>query len=292
MRLRTLPLSLAGVILGSLLAIGDYRVDPAVLPFLYLTTVCLQILSNMSNELGDVLHGTDNDDRQGPRYGLNSGALTVTEMKRLIGLFVVICCICGLVMIRISFGTLLSLEAICLMLLGAAAIMGAMKYTLGRNPYGYRGFGDIFVFIFFGIVSVRGAYFVCAHTIPSWLMALPAASIGFFSVGVLNINNIRDMDTDATNRVTVAIRLGVHRSRIYQTILTVLGWVCIAAFFCCRFFDWVHFLFVLTLPLYVIDLKIVWTEEGRALDRALPILVMSTFALSLLAGLGYVLFLI
>ena len=292
MRLRTLPLSLAGVVLGSLLATGDYRVNLAVLPALCLTTICLQILSNLSNELGDVLHGTDNDERQGPLYGLNRGELTVAGMKRLVGLFVVLCCVSGLLMIRISFGTLLSLEAICLMLLGAAAIMGAMKYTLGRNPYGYRGLGDIFVFIFFGIVSVLGAYFVCAHTIPSWLMALPAASIGFFSVGVLNINNIRDMDTDAANRVTVAIRLGVHRSRIYQTILTVLGWVCIAAFFCCRFFDWVHFLFVLTLPLYVIDLKIVWTEEGRALDRALPILVMSTFALSLLAGLGYVLFLI
>lgn len=292
MRLRTLPLSLAGVILGSLLAYGDYRVKWPVIVMIMLTTVCLQILSNLSNELGDVLRGTDNDLRQGPHYGLNSGELTIGCMKGLIALFVVLCCVFGLLMIRFSFGTLLSLEAICLIMLGAAAIMAAMKYTLGRNPYGYRGLGDIYVFLFFGIVSVLGAYFVCAHTIPSWLTLLPAVSIGCFSIGVLNINNIRDMETDAENRVTMAIRLGLRGARIYQTVLIAAGWLTMLAYFSLRYFDWMHFIFVLTLPLYVINMKMVWTREGAALDKALPMLVMSTFALAVLAGLGYIWFLL
>ncbi len=291
MRLRTLPLSLAGVVLGILLATADYKVNIWAAVLVLLTTVCLQILSNLSNELGDVLHGTDTVDRVGPQYGLNSGAMTVREMKILIGVFVGLCLVSGVAMIWVSFGTLLSLESICLMLLGAAAILGAMKYTLGRNPYGYRGLGDVFVFIFFGIVSVLGGYFVAAHTVHSWYLLLPAAAIGFFSVGVLNVNNIRDMETDAANRVTVAIRLGEKRAKIYQTVLIVLGWAAMVAFTLLRFRDPWHWLFVITLPLYVLHLAGVWKRTGKALDPMLPLLVMSTFLFSLLAGFGFIVYL-
>ncbi len=291
MRLRTLPLSLAGVVLGILLATADYKVNIWAAVLVLLTTVCLQILSNLSNELGDVLHGTDTADRVGPQYGLNSGAMTVREMKILIGVFVGLCLVSGVAMIWVSFGTLLSLESICLMLLGAAAILGAMKYTLGRNPYGYRGLGDVFVFIFFGIVSVLGGYFVAAHTLHSWYLLLPAAAIGCFSVGVLNVNNIRDMETDAANRVTVAIRLGEKRAKIYQTVLIVLGWAAMVAFTLLRFPDPWHWLFVITLPLYALHLAGVWKRTGKALDPMLPLLVMSTFLFSLLAGFGFIVYL-
>ncbi len=292
MRLRTLPLSLSGVCLGILLAAADFKVSAWAAVLILLTTVCLQILSNLSNELGDVLSGTDNAERVGPQYGLNSGELSVGDMKRLIALFVVLCIISGLAMIRVSFGTLFSMEAICLMMLGAAAIMAAMKYTLGRNPYGYRGLGDVFVFIFFGLTSVLGAYFVAAHTIPTGWLALPASAIGFFSVGVLNVNNIRDMKTDAATRVTVAMKLGGRRARIYQTLLIAAGWICMIAFCLVRFPDPWHYLFVLTLPLYIIHLKGVWSLDGRALDKMLPLLVMSTFLFALLGGFGFVAFLI
>ena len=292
MRLRTLPLSLAGVVLGILLATADYKVSVWTAVLIMLTTVCLQILSNLSNELGDVLRGTDTADRQGPQYGLNSGALTIRDMKVLIGIFVGACIVSGLGMIYVSFGTLLSLESICLMLLGAAAILGAMKYTLGRNPYGYRGLGDLFVFIFFGIVSVLGAYFVAAHTIHSWYLLLPASAIGCFSVGVLNVNNIRDMETDRANRVTVAIKLGEKRSKIYQTVLIAFGWSAMAAYTLLRFSDPWHWLFALTLPLYILHLTGVWKRTGKALDPMLPLLVMSTFLFSLLAGFGYIKYLL
>ena len=292
MRLRTLPLSLAGVVLGILLATADYHVGLWTAILIMLTTVCLQILSNLSNELGDVLRGTDTPDRQGPQYGLGSGALTIRDMKVLIGIFVGLCVVSGLGMIWVSFGTLLSMESICLMLLGAAAILGAMKYTLGRNPYGYRGLGDVFVFIFFGIVSVLGSYFVAAHTIHSWYLVLPAAGIGFFSVGVLNVNNIRDIETDAANRVTVAIKLGERRAKIYQTILIVLGWGAMIAYAALRFFDPWHWLFVVTLPLFILHIRGVWKYSGKALDPMLPRLVISTFLLSLLTGFGFVKYLL
>lgn len=292
MRLRTLPLSLSGVCLGLLLAAADFRVSIWAALLVLLTTVCLQILSNLSNELGDVLSGTDSDERLGPQYGLNSGEMSISDMKRLIAIFVGLCIISGLAMIRVSFGTLFGLDAICLMMLGAAAIMAAMKYTLGRNPYGYRGLGDIFVFLFFGLTSVLGAYFVAAHTIPTAWLLLPACAIGFFSVGVLNVNNIRDMKTDAATRVTVALRLGGEKARIYQTLLIVLGWLCMIAFCLVRFFDPWHYLFVLTIPLYIIHLKGVWTLDGRALDKMLPLLVMSTFLFALLAGFGFIAFLL
>ena len=292
MRLRTLPLSLSGVCLGMMLAASDYRVPWTVILFTALTTVSLQVLSNLSNELGDYYHGTDTKDRLGPSYGMMEGGLTVSEMKMLIGGAIALCIVFGLLMIRSSFGTLLSLESVCLMMLGGAAISGAMKYTLGRNPYGYQGLGDIFVFIFFGLVAVLGSYFVAAHIIPSWIFLLPACTIGFFSIGVLNVNNIRDMETDAENRITVAIKLGEKKAKIYQTVLIVLGWICMIAFCLLRFFDPWHYLFVLTLPLFIMHVKGVWKYSGRELDKMLPLLVMSTFAFALLAGFGFLKFLL
>ena len=293
MRLRTLPLSMAGVLLGILLAVADWKVDIWTAVLIVITTVCLQILSNLSNELGDVLNGTDTAERVGPQYGLNSGALSIAEMKVLIGLFVVLCVVFGTLMTWRAFCTLWDMTPILVLMLGAAAIMGAMKYTLGHNPYGYRAKGDIYVFLFFGLVSVLGAYFVCTQGIGlHWKLLLPAAGVGCFSVGVLNVNNIRDMKTDAVNRVTIAIKLGMHRARIYQTVLIVLGWVCMAVYcLLCWPSVW-HWMWVVTLPLYVKHLAGVWTREDRALDPMLPLLVMSTFALCLLFGLGFCLFLV
>lgn len=293
MRLRTLPLSAGGVLLGILLAVAGWKVDPWVAALVLATTLCLQILSNLSNELGDVLRGTDTAERQGPQYGLNSGAMTIPEMKRLIALFVVLCILFGTAMTWRAFGTLWSITPILVLMLGGGAILGAMKYTLGRNPYGYRAKGDFYVFLFFGLVAVLGAFFVCTGGAwPGWKYLLPASSAGFFSVAVLNVNNIRDMQTDAANRVTVAIKLGPRKARIYQTVLIVLGWLCMLAFCLISWGDWRHYLFVITLPLYIKHLMGVWTLKDRELDPMLPLLVISTFAFCLLTGLGFCAFLL
>ena len=272
--MRTLPLSLSGVILGSFLAASKVLFNWGTIIFLFATTVCLQILSNLSNELGDVLSGNDNEDRVGPEYGLNSGEMSLADMRKLILTFTFLCMIFGIFMILCSFGTLLKLEPICLLILGACAIVAAMKYTLGKSPYGYKGLGDIFVFIFFGLVSVMGAYYVIAHSLDASLL-LPAASIGFFSVG-------------APKRVTVAMKLGLRRARIYHFLLISFGWVAMVIYMALLPQRICHWLFLLALPLYFIHLKGVSHLEGRALDKMLPLLVMSTFVFSILCGIGII----
>lgn len=285
MRLRTLPLSLAGITLGVFLAAGEREIGFLTVVLLALTTVCLQVLSNLSNELGDTLHGTDRSDRQGIRYSLQDGEMTVPEMKRLISSFASLSCLFGFGMVWRAFGTVFAPLPLAFLVLGAAAVWAAMHYTLGRNPYGYRGLGDVFVFIFFGLATVCGGYFLAGQEW-SWRILLPASAIGCFSVAVLNVNNIRDMKSDAATRTTVAIRLGERRARIYQTVLISLGWILMTVF-CLQppVSPW-RFLYLLTLPGFVLHLKGVWTRHDRALDPMLPLLVLSTFAFALLGGIG------
>ena len=288
MRLRTLPLSTAGIVLGIMLACAEHSVSWYVILLTILTTVSLQILSNMSNELGDWLSGVDGTGREGPKYGIEGGGLTEDEMRSCIRIMVLVCCILGLSMIRASFGTILRIESECLVALGAVAIWAAMHYTLGNHPYGYIGLGDLFVFIFFGIVPVMGGYYVCSHQIEI-LTLMPGVTIGLFSVGVLNVNNIRDMKSDAANRVTIPLKLGGKRARIYHTILIVTGWAVMIAFTILGPRGWTPYLFVITLPLYIKHLSGVWKRDGRKLDPMLPMLVITTFIFALLAGTGYML---
>ena len=281
MRLRTLPLSLSGIVAGVALASTVMHLEFDTVLTLILTASFLQILSNLSNELGDTLHGTDTADRQGIHYSIMDGEMTVPQMKRLIAVIICLCCVSGLLMVLFSFRGHL-LQSCLFILLGAATIWAAMHYTLGKNPYGYRGLGDIFVFIFFGLVSTLGAGYICSHSFdPLWL--LPASAIGCLSVGVLNVNNIRDMKTDAATRTTVALMLGLKRARIYQTILISLGWVLMLTF---TLLNSSSFLFAVTLPLFIIHLRGVWTREERRLDPMLPLLVMSTFVMSIIFAVG------
>ena len=284
MRLRTLPLSLAGIVLGVLLAAKVCDYDLLTVVLLALTTVCLQILSNLSNELGDTLSGTDRSDRQGIHYSIQDGEMTVPEMKRLIGCFAILSCLVGFAMVWSAFGTVFAPLPAAFLALGAAAVWAAMHYTLGEHPYGYRGLGDIFVFIFFGLATVCGGYYLTC-LVWDWRILLPAASIGCFSVAVLNVNNIRDMKSDAATRTTVALKLGLRRARIYQTALIAAGWVLMTVYAATEPLHWLHFAYVLALPGFVKHLHGVWTREDRALDPMLPMLVMSTFLFALLAGI-------
>lgn len=291
MRLRSLPLSLAGMFLGVLLAAAEHDFSFLTVLLLLLTTVSLQVLSNLANELGDTLHGTDRSDRQGIHYSLQDGEMTVPEMKRLVGAFAVLSCLLGLGMLRSAFGTLFAPLPGAFVVLGAAAVWAAMRYTLGARPYGYRGLGDVYVFVFFGLVTVCGGYYLtCLEWSPAIL--LPGAAIGCFSVAVLNVNNIRDMKSDAATRVTVAMRFGERGARIYQTLLIAAGWVLMTLFIFVaapvRFWFW-PFCYVLCLPGFILHLRGVWTRRDKALDPMLPLLVMSTLQFALLVGIGYLL---
>ena len=289
MRLRTLPLSLAGVVMGTFIAATCQPLSAGCVVLLMTTTALLQILSNLSNELGDTLQGTDTADRQGIRYPLQDGDMTIPQMKRLIAIIVCCCALSGLGMIVCSCGTLFGVEPLLLVLLGAAAITAAIRYTLGKNPYGYRGWGDFYVFVFFGLVSVIGGYYINTHDLANPLVLLPASAIGLFSIAVLNVNNIRDMKTDVANRTTVAFKRGLHRARLYQTLLIAFGWIAMATYTALTATRWTAWLYLLTLPLYVKHLHGVWHRQDRELDPLLPLLVISTFAFTLLAGGGMLL---
>lgn len=294
MRLRTLPLSLAGVVCGGLLALsspsspleGGWGVFVLVL----LTACLLQVLTNLSNELGDHLSGVDGEGREGPNYSMAEGGLTVKQMWKAINGTVVASCIFGLAMVLFSWAPdILSadagwkpvVQAVATLLLGAASIWAATHYTLGKNPYGYRGLGDIFVFLFFGLASVLGSYFVIAHTI-EWHVAVPACGIGLLSVAVLNVNNIRDVQSDEGLRKTIPLRIGRRRAQWYQSLLVVAGTVLM----CMPGYRW---WFSFAVGGIAVHLWMVWTRKGKQLDPALPILVISTFLLSLLYSLTFVL---
>ena len=285
MRLRTLPLSLAGVILGIMLACANdpSRAHAFTIVFLLLTTVSLQILTNLSNELGDFLCGTDGEGREGPIYSLAEGKITVKDFKKLIIFFAVLSAIFGVIMIWCAFGTFFALKPALLLLLGACAIWAAMRYMLGKNSYGSKGHGDIFVFIFFGIVSVMGSYFVMAQTFDDWTIMLPAIAIGLFSVGVLNVNNIRDMESDRGTRLTIPLRIGEKKAKTYQACLIYGGLTCILLF---DIFSAHHYFFwSFTLIPFIFHIKGVNEHSGHDLDKYLPMLVLTTFALCLILGI-------
>ena len=276
MRLRTLPLSLAGVVCGALLAWPHAEACMPVwtLVMLLLTTVSLQVLTNLSNELGDHLSGVDGEGREGPNYSMADGGLTVKQMWRAINAMVVVCCVSGLLMVWMSGSPW------WLLLLGAAAIWAATHYTLGKNPYGYRGLGDLFVFIFFGLVSVMGGYFVIAQTL-EWNVLIPACAIGLLSVAVLNVNNIRDMASDKGLRKTIPLRIGSRAAKCYQTVLVLTG--ASLLFFNLPFKWWNAIL----LSILIAHVVMVWRNDGKKLDPALPILVITTFLFGLSYGLQF-----
>jgi 1,4-dihydroxy-2-naphthoate octaprenyltransferase len=277
MRLRTLPLSLGGVLCGGCL--GMAFLEESNYPVLALTalTACLlQILSNFSNEMGDYRQGVDGERREGPAYGMADG-MTEKQLWTAINTTVVACAVSGLALVWVSGCSW------WVLLLGAAAIWAATHYTLGSKPYGYIGLGDLFVFIFFGLVSVLGSFYVITHTIfpHIWLFA-PAVGLGLLSVAVLNVNNIRDMKSDEGFRKTTPLRLGERGAKVYQTLLVVLGVAC---------FAWTKESLVLVVlpvaPFFLWHIIGVWRRTGKRLDPMLPLLVISTFVMSVWYGFEF-----
>lgn len=288
-RLRTLPLSLSGVLLGSLLAASDGYFKTTTFVWAMLTTVALQILSNLANEVGDLTKGTDNEHRLGPIRSAQSGALSMREMVQAMIVFGVIAIITGSLLIYEAFRDLLNWKSIALFIAGGASIVAAVKYTVGKSAYGYRGLGDLFVFIFFGVVSVMGSYFAMSGVLP-WICVLPAVAIGFLSSGVLNMNNIRDIENDSVcGKRTIPVILGIQGAKIYHFVITLLAVICLVLYSMLHSAGWTGYLFLLTLPLLVMHLKSVYRGEGRALDSQLKFLSITTLLIALLLGFGQLL---
>ena len=222
-RLRTLPVAFSCIITGNGLALGEGKFSVLVFVLALMTTVLLQILSNLANDYGDYTKGVDNDDRVGPSRSLQSGLINKKEMIHAMWVVSFLCSISGVSLIY--YGTLgLNIFKIALFcFLGLSAMFAAMKYTMGKNPYGYSGFGDLFVFLFFGWLGVFGSYFLQTHSI-DLILFLPASSIGFFTAAVLNINNMRDHKGDKeSNKNTLVVKMGLANAKKYQILINSLG---------------------------------------------------------------------
>lgn len=227
MRLRTLPLSIAGIITGGVMAyqFDAEHFETSVFLLAILTALLLQILSNFANDYGDFENGADNAQRVGPKRAVQSGAITAKEMKSAIYLTIFITLCSGITLLYMAFRNF-DMKFIVYFLIGIASIAAAIKYTMGKNPYGYRGLGDLFVFVFFGLVSSCGTYFLLTHHF-SYAVLLPSISIGAWSTAVLNLNNLRDIENDKeTGKITIPVQLGRDKGLKYHYLIIFTPFLC------------------------------------------------------------------
>ncbi len=291
MRLRTLPLSVSGIILGTCFAHYNGRFNILVLILAILTTVSLQVLSNLANDYGDGLKGTDNDERVGPLRAIQSGEITPEEMLEAIKLNVLIVIILTLGLIWAAFGATNFLFLLLFIFLGGISVYAALNYTMGDSPYGYRALGDVFVFIFFGLISTIGSYVLYTHTV-NHVVVLPAVALGFLSVGVLNLNNMRDIQSDANaGKITLAVKLGLPTAKIYHFTLIIGAMLLACVFSILYYVEPYNFLYLISfIPLIIHLKKIKVARQADDFDSQLKVLALSTFLFALLLGIGYILY--
>ncbi len=248
-----------------------------------LTTIGFQVISNFANDYGDGVKGTDNEDRIGPARALQSGIITRDSLKMGIIVSAILTLLIALVLIYKAFG-LENLPYIVLFFaLGLLSIWAAIKYTVGSNAYGYRGMGDFFVFLFFGLLGVLGSMFLYTKSL-DYMALLPAASIGLLCVAVLNLNNLRDMVSDKKHgKITLVVKMGFDKGKIYHGFLIVTSLLCFAAFIWVERFGVKSSFFMLAfVPLLIHLRKVVKTQNPKDLDPELKKVALSTFLLAVL----------
>ncbi|MFD1872298.1 1,4-dihydroxy-2-naphthoate polyprenyltransferase [Hymenobacter bucti] len=288
-RPRTLPLALASILTGGFLAKSVGQFNWPVVALAALTTILLQILSNLANDYGDSQNGADSVHRQGPVRAVQSGAITPAEMKRAMWGFGLAALASGVALLLVALGFQAVWVLLTFFVLGLSAIWAAVNYTAGSRPYGYAGLGDVSVFLFFGIVGVCGTYFLQTRTLPLAVL-LPAAALGCFATAVLNVNNIRDIVSDKlAGKITVPVRLGPQHARRYHWLLLVLGVGAAVVYVALNYHSLWQWLFVLSLPLFLFNGRQVWArQESMHLDPLLKQMALSTLVFTLLFGLGQV----
>lgn len=286
-RLRTLPLALSSIALGSFLAAFDDRFNLTVFILAFITTLFLQVLSNLANDYGDAVSGADNEERIGPARAVQSGLITKKEMRVAMAIFVVLALIAGSWLIYEGTTGLNWMYVAGFFILGVTAIGAAIKYTVGKNPYGYMGLGDVFVYLFFGLTGVMGTYYLHTHTL-EWTVLLPASSLGMLAAGVLNLNNMRDRESDANaGKKTLVVFIGSKAAKVYHSFL-IAGALTLAAIYTAMHFEsWYQLIFLVTLPLLILNLKSVLSNRDPALlDPQLKKLAMTTLLFAITFGLG------
>lgn len=300
-RLRTLPLSISGILVGSIYALANPTKEVLtptdvfswkVFSFAILTTLGLQILSNFANDYGDGIKGTDNDDRVGPKRAIQSGVISPAAMKKGIIVTAILTLASAIALIYFAFGEENIGYSLFFLGLGILAISSAIRYTVGNTAYGYKGQGDIFVFVFFGLVSTLGVNFLHSKQVDLQLI-LPAISIGLLSTAVLNLNNMRDEISDKkVGKNTLVVKMGGANAKKYHYFLVVAAMVCMVIFALIYNgvgFKFDQYLFLIAfIPLTLHLRRVARNKDPRALDPELKKLALSTFFLSVLLCLGLI----
>jgi 1,4-dihydroxy-2-naphthoate polyprenyltransferase len=297
-RLRTLPLSVSGIILGSFYALANPTnsvLTPTqvfswkIFGLALITTLGFQILSNFANDYGDGIKGTDNEDRIGPMRAIQSGIITPAAMKRAMVITSILTLLLAVLLIYFAFKGSNFGYSLFFLVLGIIAIASAIKYTVGNSAYGYKGFGDVFVFIFFGLVSTLGVNFLHSKQIDLQLY-LPAIAIGLLSVGVLNLNNMRDETSDTkAGKNTLVVKMGGAKAKIYHYCLIITAMILVLVFainYNGIGFRIDQYAFLAAYFPLISHLKTVYNcKEPVNLDPQLKKLAISTFLLSVILAL-------
>ena len=288
-RPRTVLLSFSGVLLGAFLAIAKVP-EPVEGPtpwltiiFSALTAILLQVLSNLANDYGDFKKGTDSAKRVGPQREMQSGSITEREMKRGMAFVTTLCLIVGALLIFV-FARLSWQELAVFAALGLGAVLAALFYTLGKRPYGYRGLGDLYCFLFFGWAAVFGTFYLATKSL-DFSVLLPASAMGFLSNAVLNINNMRDYENDrASGKNSLVVKLGLKKAFVYHCLLIGGAFVCMPVYLPIKHPPVDSFMFVWLFLLFFKDLKAIKKTKPEELDPFLGHQVRNTFLLVVVYG--------
>lgn len=283
-RLRTLPLSVSGIIVGSSLANENFIWKSPIFWLAILTTIGFQVLSNFANDYGDGVKGTDNE-REGEKRLVASGVISPKQMKSAILMTAMLTLIIAVVLIYLAFGSDDFLHSLLFFVLGIASIIAALKYTIGENAYGYSGFGDVFVFLFFGLLSVLGSYYLFVHQL-KWELLLPASTIGLFSMAVLNLNNMRDIENDKkNNKNTLVVNFGSSKAKTYHYFLVILAMFFALIYSFSNYHTMYQFVYVIAfIPLLINLVTVYKNKEPKLLDSELKKVALSTFLFAILFG--------
>ncbi len=290
LRLRTLPLALSSIGMGSFLAQMNHAFRWDIFVLACLTTVFLQILSNLANDYGDSVHGADSEHREGPARMVQSGAISPASMRIAIGFLIGLSLACGTALIYVSIG--FDWQVFLFFLgLGLLAILAAVYYTAGDNPYGYLGLGDLSVILFFGLVGVIGVYYLYTGSIDTEI-ALPGITCGMFATAVLNVNNIRDIESDKkAGKNSIPVRIGRENAIFYHIALIAVGWMAAILFTLLNYNSPWQFAYLICLPMFMMNVRGVMTKTKSAeLDPYLRQMALSTLVFVLLFGLCMIYF--
>jgi 1,4-dihydroxy-2-naphthoate polyprenyltransferase len=287
-RLRTLPLALSCIGMGGFLAAAAGKFNGLIFFLCCLTTIFLQVLSNLANDYGDSINGADHAERKGPQRAVQSGAISAEQMKKGVIVFIFLCLLSGISLLLISFGWDWN-ALLFFFLLGLLSIIAAIAYTVGKKPYGYIGLGDISVLIFFGLVGVMGSLYLFTKSV-SWPDVLPSLSCGLFSIAVLNINNIRDIESDRkAGKFSIPVRIGKEKATTYQWFLLIAGLLSSLIYVILNYQSAWQLLFLLTVPLFLRIGFAVSKKPSVELDPYLKQMALTTLLFVILFGVGFLL---